>query len=479
MKTYSITRRVVLMVLLCELVLTGVMSVAAVLYMRHQQLLSFEVMLRGRADSVFGAVGDADDENDSLVLDTHAFDLPKHDVYEVVEDKGPLLGRSYNWQGMPAETSVSKDGSFSFEMHGRHYRGVRLHALRSIDTGEKGGGVQYWVTVYYASPTKPIEEVLWRSVKFFGFTDLFLMLGTGIMLVWLLRRAILPLRTLAARAAMVNAQSLSFKAPQEAYNIKELAPLASALDTAMRGIERAFIQQRDFLSDAAHELKTAVTLVKSSLQLLESRKRTVNEYVEGLELCLADCERMEELVMKMLMLARIERINLQGAHPAHTLLKECIADVATQVESLAMLRRVHVEVIAPGELTVGVAVDDAENLLKNLLLNAIQHSKPSSIVSICTKEQDGRARITVTDEGEGIASKHLSRIFDRFYRGDDSRSRNTGGTGLGLAICKAIVDAYRGSIEIESRVGEGTTVIVYLPMALSTVPETVNQIKFS
>jgi signal transduction histidine kinase len=473
MKTYSITRRIVVMVLLCELVLTGAMFMTAVLYVRHQQLLSFEVMLRGRADSVFGAVGDADDENDSLVLDTNSFDLPKHDVYEVIEDKGPLLGRSNNWQGMPAKTNIANDGSFSLRINGHQYRGVRLHALRTVDSAEKGGGIPYWVTVFYASPTKPIEEVLWRSVKFFSLINLLLLIGTGIALVFLLRRVVRPLRILAAQAAMVNAQSLTFAAPVEAYHVEELAPLASALDTAMRGIGRAFVQQRDFLSDAAHEMKTAMTLVKSSLQLLGSRKRTVSEYVEGLELCLGDCERMEELVMKMLTLARLERLNSQGAQPEHTLLQGCIADVVTQVESLAMLRRVHMQVIAPKELAVGIPMDDVENLLKNLLLNAVQHSKPSSTVSIRAYEEDGRVCVKVADEGEGIAPEHLSRIFDRFYRGDDSRSRNTGGTGLGLAICKAIVEAYQGSIDIESRIGEGTIVTVYLPKAVTAVGEVV------
>lgn len=466
MKTYSITRRIVAVVLLSELVLTGAMSVAAVLYARHQQLLSFEVMLRGRADSVFGAVGDAGDKEDTLALDTYSLDLPKNDVYEVRQDHGPLLGRSNNWTGIPANLEIARDNSFSLRINGHRYRGIVLHGMRSVDSLEPGGGIQYKVTVFYASPTRPIERALRQSEKFFGFIDFLLLLGTGFVLVLLLRRAAQPLRTLAASAALVNAQSLTFAAPEEAYRVEELAPLASALDTAMHGIERAFTQQRDFLSDAAHELKTAVTLVKSSLQLLGSRERTIREYADGLDLCLADCARMEELVMKMLTLARLERLTAIGAQPARTLIRECVADVVTQVESLAQLRGVRMDLVAPELLAVHLPTDDLECLMKNLLLNAVQHSSASGSIRIRIFEtEEENVCITVTDVGEGIAPEHLSRIFDRFYRGDASRSRNTGGTGLGLAICKAIVEAYHGSINIESRVAEGTTVTVHLPKA--------------
>lgn len=463
MTRYSITRRIVATVLLCEFVLAAGISIAAVLYERHEQIVSFQIRLRGRADSVFGAVGDAGDEADSLALDTHSLDLPPEDVYEVRQDQGPLLGRTRNWSGPPQDLKADKNGWFFTRVNGHRYRGLILRGLRSVDSTGNGDGIQYHVTVYYASPMHPLEKALHGSIRFFILTDLCLLVITGVAMVIFLRRAARPLQELAAQAALVNPHSLSFSAPQSVYDVQELTPLASALDTAMQGIERAFVQQRDFLSDAAHELKTAMTLVKSSLQLLGSRERTVQEYSAGLEQCLADCARMEDLIMKMLTLARLEQLSPERVQHSQTSLRDKVADVIAQVESFASLRQVIIESRVSEALNVDVPVEDLETLIKNLLLNAVQYSEVSGLVKILTEEFGRTVRFTITDSGRGIAPEHLYRIFDRFYRGDASRSRNTGGTGLGLAICKAIAEAYGGSLSIESQLELGTTVTVIMP----------------
>jgi signal transduction histidine kinase len=130
---------------------------------------------------------------------------------------------------------------------------------------------------------------------------------TGPLIAWLLHRGLLPVRQLATLASDVSVDDRGTLIRRRARAMTpELAPLTEALESVLQRLERSFLQQKTFLSDAAHELKTAVAVVKSSLQLLNMKRRTGVEYKAGLERCLGDCQRLEEIVAKMLTLAREE-----------------------------------------------------------------------------------------------------------------------------------------------------------------------------
>ncbi len=202
---------------------------------------------------------------------------------------------------------------------------------------------------------------------------------------------------------------------------------------------------------------------KSSLQLLELKERTPAEYRAGLEHCLADTQRLEDLVAKMLTLARVENGPAAVAAPATCDLAECVRQTVAQLQTVASLRGIDVAVHAPDCCRVPLAVADCALIVENLLMNALQHSPQRSQVEIRIDGQDGAVELAIEDHGEGIDPRARPFIFDRFYRGDPSRSRSTGGAGLGLAICKAIVEQAGGTIAPQSELGEGTTVIVRLP----------------
>jgi signal transduction histidine kinase len=250
--------------------------------------------------------------------------------------------------------------------------------------------------------------------------------------------------------------------PPKARIIRELAPLTAALETVLARLEHSFVQQRQFIGDAAHELKTAVAVLKSSLQLLTLRQRTAVEYELGLERCLLDCERMEETVAKMLTLARIEATASPTAS-ATADMEECVRHATRQFESMAELKRQQILIISQGPVMVEAEAEHLKILCGNLILNALQHSPTDSCIRAFIKQEATYAQLAIEDDGEGIAPQDLPHIFDRFYRGDRSRSRKTGGTGLGLAIAKAIVSRWQGTIDITSSVGIGTRVVVELP----------------
>jgi signal transduction histidine kinase len=303
-------------------------------------------------------------------------------------------------------------------------------------------------------------------VQFYAVASLALLVVTGLVMAWLLNRSLAPLRALAAEAAGVSVNAWRFSAPEEARATKELAPLVDALEATLQRLEHSFFQQRRFVSDAAHDLKTGVAVVKSSLQLLGIKQRSAAEYQAGLERCETDCGRMEEIVAKMLTLARVESADANSDRTVFsTDISEVLRNAAEQFSSMAELRGIILVLSVQESLFVTVTTEECALLLTNLLLNALQHSGRGTRITVSAEVTNHTVEILFEDQGDGIPPEVLPHVFERFYRGDPSRNRNTGGTGLGLSICKAIVDTAGGEITIHSTPGVGTIVVLHLPAA--------------
>jgi signal transduction histidine kinase len=312
-----------------------------------------------------------------------------------------------------------------------------------------------------------VRNAIRSAVQFYAFASLVLLVATGPLIAWLLHRGLAPLRQLAVLAAHISVDDWQFTPPAEARATRELAPLTLALENALERLHRSYDQQTRFVSDAAHEFKTAVAVAKSSLQLLTLAERTPEAYRAGIESTLFDVERLEKLIARSLLLARMERAPLpEDSRPACNFAEAADA-AARELASVATLRQVSVQQIpaACPVLTVPLAGDDARLLVSNLLLNAIEHSPAGSTVELRLAAHSGMLEFIVADHGEGIAPEVLPHVFDRFYRGDPSRARSTGGSGLGLAIVQALVHRAGGRIGMESQPGAGTTATVYLPLA--------------
>ena len=464
MKTYSLSRRLIVTVLLVETLLAVCTTSVALLYVRRQQMQVFDAMLRGRADSLLGAVQDAENAVDSVMLAPESIDLKRGDLYQVHEPSGRIVGQSPQWNDQIESNFREGERGRNFRFRGHAYRGIVLRGVRQVDVTDHSPGISRPVIIDYAAPLRPALRAMRDAARFLLLSNLLVLLLTGITIYFLLRRGMAPLEMLATQAGAMAPPSWKFEAPEPALAIKELSVLARALEGAMCRLGDSLDQQRRFVNDAAHELKTAVTIIKSSLQLLNSRSRALDEYRSGLESCLGDCARLEELVQKLLTLARLEQSSSgELASSSHTDLSESLRTIATQVESFATLRGVNLELSLEDNIQAALPREDCENLAFNLLLNALQHTPCGGSVILRTESVEGLIRIGVEDTGEGIDPNDLPFIFNRFYRGDRSRARTSGGTGLGLAICKAIVDAYGGTIEIQSEPGRGTRVYISLP----------------
>ena len=308
---------------------------------------------------------------------------------------------------------------------------------------------------------------VWESVRSYLIASLVLLFATALAMVAILRRGLAPLAKLAEEASKISLQQWHFHPPQSARAVTELEPLSAALQSTISRLQRSFEQQRRFTSDAAHELKTDLAIIKSSLQLLALRPRSPQDYQRGLDVCLTDTLRLERTVAEMLTLARVESAGpLADTRAADCDLSPILREVVEQFASLAALRKVHVLVDAPPVARVRLREEDARILCTNLFLNALQHSRFGSEVHVFIEDAADATVLRVIDHGDGVPPEALPHVFEPFFRSDASRNRKTGGTGLGLAICKGICDRAGGAITLRSLPGIGTEAEARLPQPL-------------
>ena len=458
MKIHSLTRQTITIVLAAQLLSAVTLSTFAVLREGHTRLHAFDVTLQGRSDSLLGAIQDAENPEASVQIDPAELRLPPRDAFAVYNQGGAILGSSPDVP-LPL-VARGQDGFRTVTVHGTRYRVLQREAMRVIDRAEFGGiGLKRPVTIVYAARQ---NHVLHDIVEAAGFSLLaiFLVATSTVLLVGLLlRRALTPLAELAVAASQVSAPTLRFDPPVSALQTRELRPLAEVLSASVTRVRLAFEKEQQFVGDAAHELKTAIAVVRSSIQVLMMKRRSPQEYEAGLERALQDNLRVESLVTRMLQLASVTGARTSSAPPLD--LSAIAEDVLQQLHPLAEERGISLHsALLPGAC-VPLAPEGARALMTNLLLNAIQHSAPGMVVRLAVERRPPRDIVlTVADSGCGIGASALPHIFDRFFREDQSRSRETGGTGLGLSICKSIVESAGGTIHAASTIDTGTTMRV-------------------
>jgi signal transduction histidine kinase len=318
-------------------------------------------------------------------------------------------------------------------------------------------------------PEVEMNLQVWRAGAYIAVASLVFLGITVLLALWGIRRGLSPLQDLVAEASQVSAQHWDFKPPREAELVAELRPLAEVMETMLQRLHQSFEQQRQFLGNAAHELKTPVAILKSTVQSLLQKPRTSAEYHAGLTQSLEDVDRLENLLQGMLRLARAEqwaygtlKRNLDSVDVAST-----CEDAIEGLRGLAQARNADIQLKAEDGIICHADAEDLQLVWINLLENAVRYSPQGTTVSVNVARSDHKARVVVEDQGPGIPAEELPLIFERFHRGDASRNRETGGFGLGLAIAKALVEAYGGTITPESTVGRGTRMVVDLPLNLN------------
>ena len=299
------------------------------------------------------------------------------------------------------------------------------------------------------------------------FAPLLLMVSAGVG-YWMSRKALAPVDALVRTARDISGTNLNRRL-QILNTGDELQRLTDTLNEMLDRIESAFQKITQFTADASHELRTPVSLIRTEAELALRRSRTEAEYKESLVQILQEAERTTLLIEQLLELARADAgrgsLVMQSVD-----LREVLRSVVSGWQQVAAARNLQfstdiykLEVSVMGEATL------LRRLADILLDNAFKYTPSPGSVRLALEAREETAVITVRDSGMGIAQEEQEKIFERFYRVDQARTRGEGGVGLGLAIAEWIVLQHGGAISVESRPGEGTIFRVELPLIVVDV----------
>ena len=280
---------------------------------------------------------------------------------------------------------------------------------------------------------------------------------------WLADEALVPVEALSSTAERISETSLKTRVSLNAP-YAEFQRLAHVFNAMLERLQNVFEAQRRFIADAAHELKTPLTVIMGSLEVTLRKARSAEEYREVLIGNLGQVERLIALTRSLLTM-----VQFMGVRPplrrAPLELEPLVKDLIGELAVLADNRQVTLALDA--HPTPPVQGDEGwlRHILINLLDNALRYTPRGGTVTVCLDSADETVTIAVKDTGPGIAPEHLPHLFERFYRAESARDRESGGVGLGLAIVKEIAEAHGGTVRVESEVGKGSVFTVTLPAA--------------
>ena len=321
-----------------------------------------------------------------------------------------------------------------------------------------------WIQV--AQELDPLNSTLanLQTQMFWGLPLALLLAGIGG--YFLASRALRPIHTITQTAQAITAndlgQRLHYQGPRD-----EVGRLAETFDTMLDRLQGAFVHERRFTGDAAHELRTPLAALKGQIGVTLSKSRSPAAYQETLHTMEGQVDRLIRLSSDLLFMTRLdqEQFQLQIEHIALT---DFIGAVVDQIRPFAEPKMIQVSEEIPPKIIVEGDMELLIRLFLNLLDNAVKYTPQNGRITIKALSLEKAVQIKISDTGPGIAPEHIPHIFERFYRIDDHRTRGSndnspGGAGLGLAIAHEIARFHGGNLTMESTLGEGATFIVTLP----------------
>ena len=322
------------------------------------------------------------------------------------------------------------------------------------------------VTIRVSRSEERVRGQLWEVLRVlaFGFPLVVVLAGVGGYVM--ARRALTPIERLASEARRITAERLherlSVPNPHD-----EIGRLAAVINDAFARLESSFDQLRRFTADASHELRTPLSVIRGIGESGLGETRSPAEYKEAIGSMLEEVDRLTSLVDTLLRLSYGDAGTVRLSC-ASIDLGQLTREVASSLGILAEERRQHLRCDFADRVHVSADRLVLREAITNVVDNAIKYSPHASTVEIRVGAAGTRARLTVADEGPGIAVEHRERIFDRFFRLDEARSRDNGGAGLGLAIARWAVEVNGGKISVEAGASGGAVFIIELPIALPT-----------
>ena len=277
---------------------------------------------------------------------------------------------------------------------------------------------------------------------------------------WAAKRALRPLEEMATATERVQASQLHQRLGRVRWP-SELTALAAGFDQMLARLEDSFVRLSRFSADLAHELRTPIQNLRGEAEVALTRTREAAEYREVIELSVEEYQRLSSMIDSLLFLARAENAETR-LNRVKFKIGPVIDTILDFYDAAAREREVDLTRKGDGELCADPML--FRRAVNNLVSNALQHAPSAGQIHVLVVTEPKQAvQIAVQDNGCGIGSEHLPRIFDRFYRVDAARSSSSASSGLGLAIVKSIMELHGGSVRAESKLGVGTKVTLTFP----------------
>jgi heavy metal sensor kinase len=387
------------------------------------------------------------------------------DILQLAESGGEWAYRSASALRYGLTIPAQKRSDDKFQVSTIYSKGMPLRIL----TGQVRAADHVY-DVQIAAPMDDLYDAVnrFRLVLFLSVPILLLVASTGG--YWLSRKAVAPVGEIARAAQLISEHELSRRLPILQTG-DELQSLSETLNEMFGRLDRAFKRVTQFTADASHELRTPVALMRTRTEIALRKQRSEADYRETIVRIHQELERTSALIENLMTLARADSGN-EALQVTSTSLNDILREISEPARLLAEGKSIQYEEQLP-ETPLSVSGNAAflRRLFLILIDNAVKYTPSGGRISVVLDVNGSSAVTEIRDSGIGISPFDLPHIFERFYRADTSRSRESGGAGLGLSIAKWITDAHRGNITVASRVGEGSIFRVHIPLVDSRSPQ--------
>jgi len=281
---------------------------------------------------------------------------------------------------------------------------------------------------------------------------------------WLSRRALTPVASINEAAQSITATDLDKRIPVN-YQVKdELTDLAETFNMMLNRLQKGFEREKRFTSDAAHELMTPLSSMRSDAEIMLRKPRSKEEYQETVQRMLNEVHKMSEMVHLLLQLSRVESVHQSERDMVN--ISHVVEKVVSKNQENARSKNINVQSQIDPDLQVRAHEAYIEKVVSNLLENAIKYTPEQGEIMLKLQQSNGKAVIRLSDTGIGFDTETQQHLFERFYRANNSEVQEQSGSGLGLPLVKAIVELYDGKIRAYSDGrGEGSTFVVTFPLS--------------
>ena len=363
----------------------------------------------------------------------------------------PLRGTELSAVVADAAATEAPEVRTTLPRYGKH--GARALARRfAVD------GRQY--VLLAAESLHPVKSELGlvRHVLFLALPLIVLIAGAGGF--FLATKNLAPVRWMAEQARSITDKSLHQRLDIGAAN-EELMMLADSFNELLSRLDRSFETMRRFVADASHELRTPIAVIRGEADVALDHDRGPAEYKESLAVIQDEARRLTRLIDDLLNLARADAGHVR-LHVEEFYVNDLLAECCRSIQAKASAKEISLECRCPEDVAYRGDPELIRRLVLNLLENAIRYTPEGGRVQLNVEDLASELRIQVADTGVGIPPETATHVFERFYRGDQARSRQNGGFGLGLSIVKWIAESHNGSVELSSEPGLGSTFTVLL-----------------